>query len=124
MQPVRVMIADDNREFRQALKTFLTSVPELAFVGEAGDGEETLASLVTLAPDLLILDLMMPRQSGVDVLLHLARRAQGPRVIMLTLHAPDDYRGVAMSHGADDYVCKSNLVADLLPAIRRLFPGV
>lgn len=123
MHPVRTMIADDNREFRQALKSFLASVPDVALVAEACDGEEALAGINAYDPDLLILDLMMPRQSGVDVLLRLERRARRPKVIMLTLHAPDDYRSVTLSHGADDYVCKSNLVGDLPPAIRRLFPS-
>lgn len=121
MNPVRTMIADDNREFLQALRSFLASVPKLAVVGEANSGEDALAQAQTLAPDLLILDLMMPRQSGVDVLIRLGALPRRPRVIMLTLHAAEDYRALALAHGADDYVCKSNLVSDLPGAIERLF---
>lgn len=122
MTAVRTMIADDNREFRQALKSFLTSVPKLALVGEAASGDEALEMVGQTEPDLLILDLMMPGCSGVDVLLRLERRVRRPKIIMLTLHSADEYRAVTISHGADEYVCKSNLVADLPPAIARLFP--
>lgn len=123
MPTVRTMIADDNREFRAALKSFLSSVPQLALVGEASCGDEAVELVERAAPDLLILDLMMPGCSGVDVLLQLQRQAHRPKVIMLTLHAADEYRAVTISHGADDYVCKSNLVSDLPPAIARLFPA-
>ena len=120
---VRTVIVDDNREFLSALKSFLGSLPDLELVGEGHDGDEAVTLLERLCPDLLIVDLMMPKRSGVDVLIRVARMSRRPRVIMLTLHSADEYRRVALGHGADEYVCKAGLVDELPAAISRLFPA-
>ena len=119
---IRTVIADDSPDFKVALKSFLATLPRIEIVGEAPDGESALERTTGLAPDLLLLDMMMPRKSGIDVLMRVHRLDTRPKVIMLTLHPAAEYRGMAIGHGADAYVCKADLVSDLPGVIDDLFP--
>lgn len=82
--PIRIVIADDHVLFREGLRLVLSTEPNLAVVGDAGDGEEAVERVLVLAPDILLLDLSMPRMPGLDVLPVLARRAPRASAVVLS----------------------------------------
>jgi CheY-like chemotaxis protein len=79
--PVKVLVVDDNADFRFLLRLQLELVPEIEIVGEAGDGIEALAAVAELVPDALVLDLMMPRMDGHEVITRLAASHPGVRIV-------------------------------------------
>lgn len=82
--PIRIVIADDHVLFREGLRLLLSTDPGVAVVGDAGDGDEAVERVLMLAPDILLLDLFMPRMAGLDVLPVLARRAPDVRAVVLS----------------------------------------
>jgi DNA-binding NarL/FixJ family response regulator len=87
MKQIRTVVADDHAGFRAALAMFLSTLPEIKVVGVATDGEEALKYVDELAPDLLILDLAMPKIDGWQVLAHLRKRATQPHTIVLSIYS-------------------------------------
>jgi two-component system, NarL family, nitrate/nitrite response regulator NarL len=113
--PIRIVIADDHRMFRQGLRRLLQTEPGLEIVGEATDGKDALELVEQLKPDVLLLDLTMPRLSGLDVLRHLGP-APPVRTILLTAGMERDLivqalrlgaRGVVLKHVGAEVLIKS-----------------
>ena len=121
--PIRVLIADDHPIVRQGLRTFLTSRPGLEVVGEAADGEAALVEAARLGPDVVLLDLVMPRGGGVDVIRRLRTAGDRARVIVLTSFAGHDQVVEAVRAGAAGYLLKDVPPADLEAAIRTVHDG-
>ncbi|NMG31621.1 response regulator [Aromatoleum evansii] len=119
--PIRTLFADDSPEFRRVLHGFIALQPGIEIVGEAGDGLEALCLVDSLKPDLLVVDLMMPGASGMEVAMRLARRPVRPKVIVVSMHAADDYRAAVLACGADAFVTKGSIVSELPCVIGRLF---
>jgi two-component system, NarL family, invasion response regulator UvrY len=115
---VRIQIADDHQLVRQGLVRILSEEPDFEVVGEAGDCPATLAMVAADVPDVLLLDLSMPGRGGLDVLREL--RAQHPelRVIVLTMHAEEQFAVRAMRLGAAAYLTKDSAGQQLVTAIR------
>lgn len=86
---MRVLIADDNTEYRRSLKRLLAAAPEVQVVGEAGDGEEAVVLTRQLAPDAILLDLRMPKMDGVQAAEAILRERASTAVFLLTAHADD-----------------------------------
>jgi DNA-binding NarL/FixJ family response regulator len=120
---IRVLIVDDHPIVRQGLRTFLTSRPGLEVVGEAADGEAALVEAARLGPDVVLLDLVMPRGGGVDVIRGLRTAGERPRVIVLTSFAGDDQVVEAVRAGAAGYLLKDVAPAELEAAIRTVHDG-
>ena len=120
---IRVLIVDDHPIVRQGLRTFLTSRPGLEVVGEAADGEAALVEASRLGPDVVLLDLVMPRGGGVDVIRRLRAAGERPRVIVLTSFAGNDQVVEAVRAGAAGYLLKDVPPADLEAAIRTVHDG-
>src|SRR5262249_56796903 len=99
------------------------SMPGLEVVGEAGTGEEALAMLVQLEPDVLLLDLNMPGGDGFEVLSRARDAAGGTRIIVLTLHVQAEYVARAVREGADGYLSKDLAVQELTDAIASVMAG-
>lgn len=121
--PVRILIADDHPIFRDGLRRLLEADPGLTVVGEAADGIETLKLALKLKPDLLLLDLAMPRQSGLDTLQELAGSCPHLRTIVLTaaVEKPEIVR--ALQLGARGVVMKEAATQLLLKSIRSVMKG-
>ncbi|WP_425560269.1 response regulator, partial [Kineococcus glutinatus] len=96
----------------------LSAEPGLEVVGEAGDGVEALERIDALAPDVVLLDLRMPRASGVDLLHALAGRSRRPAVLVLTTYDTDDDVASAIAAGATGYLLKDVPRAELVRAVR------
>ena len=122
-QKLNVLLADDHKLLRAGLKLLLQRNPDFAVVGEAADGEQTLQLFQQLEPDLLLLDLSMPKMDGLDCLREIKSRWPDAKVIVLTMHEDENYIKQAMQAGAAAYVHKSAADTDLFKAIDAVQAG-
>ena len=122
-QKLNVLLADDHKLLRAGLKLLLQRNPDFAVVGEAADGEQTLQLFQQLEPDLLLLDLSMPKMDGLDCLREIKSRWPEAKVIVLTMHEDENYIKQAMQAGAAAYVHKSAADTDLFKAIEAVQAG-
>jgi NarL family two-component system response regulator LiaR len=120
---IRVLIADDHGVVRQGLRTFLELQEEIAVVGEASDGEEAVDAVERLAPDVVLMDLVMPRLDGIEAIRRIRERSPGTRVIVLTSFAEDDKVFPAVRAGAAGYLLKDVQPQELVRAIRTVHSG-
>lgn len=126
-QKIRVLIVEDQQLIRRAFRTMLSLEPDIDVVAEAGDGHEAVRLARLKAPDVVLMDLHMPRMGGVAATREIASFEHGPRVIVLTTF--DDEQSVfdAIAAGASSYLLKDADEAEILAAIRgdaRLSPSV
>jgi RNA polymerase sigma factor (sigma-70 family) len=120
---VRVLLADDHELVRAGVRRVLESLPGIEVVGETARGDETLAKLAQLEPDVLLLDLNMPGGDGFEVLRQARDAAGGTRIIVLTLHVQAEYVARAVREGADGYLSKDLAVQELTDAIASVMAG-
>ena len=120
---IRVVIADDQTLMRQGLRSLLAISEEVAVVGEAGDGDEALERVVELEPDVLLLDLRMPRRDGIATLEALRERGSRVPVLVLTTFDDDELVLRALRAGARGYLLKDVALEELVGAIRTLAAG-
>jgi DNA-binding NarL/FixJ family response regulator len=117
---IRVFIADDQVVVRQGLRALLEVEPEIEIVGEAGDGVETIERLRALAVDVVLLDVRMPRKSGLDVLRELT---PAPPTLVLTTFDDAEIALEAIRAGARGFMLKDGSFAQLISAIRAIASG-
>jgi two-component system, NarL family, response regulator NreC len=122
-KPARIVLAEDHRILREGLRAIFAGVPGLELVGEAADGREAINQARELRPDLLILDLSMPRMDGLSALGEIKRVAPGTRVLVMTVHRTEEYVFKAIEGGADGYVLKDASASELLLAVRSVLAG-
>jgi two-component system, NarL family, response regulator NreC len=120
---IRVVLADDHPIIRQGLRTVIAAGTEFQVVGEAGDGREAIRLVGTLAPDLLVLDLVMPRIDGLEVIREIKRKRLATRIVVFSMHSSETYVLEAMRAGADGYVLKGSGAARVMHAMRRVAAG-
>lgn len=120
---IRVVIADDHPLVRAGLRQTLAAEPAVGVVGEAMDGDETIAVVRATQPDLLLLDITMPGAPFPGLLRHLVRAFPNTRIIILTMHPEDQFALRAIREGAAGYVTKAQLPRDLLDAVRQVARG-
>jgi NarL family two-component system response regulator LiaR len=120
---IRVLIADDHAVVRQGLRTFLDLQDDIEVVGEAADGEEALAAAERLAPDVVLVDLVMPKVDGIDVIRRLGDHAPGARAVVLTSFIDDDRLFPVLRAGAAGYLLKDVQPQELVEAIRTVHGG-
>lgn len=121
--PIRVLIADDHTLLRQGIKGVLDFENDIEVVGEAEDGQETLARALVLQPDILLLDLNMPGLNGIEVCKQLVAAKCRVRIIALTVHDNDNYVLELLKNGAYGYLLKGVEPDVLLEAIHRVADG-
>ena len=120
---VRIVLADDHQMFRDALRRLLEAEPDLAVVGEAGDGEEAVALTLQYEPDILLLDVAMPHADGMQVLEQIAAASKATRVIMVTGTVEENELRQALRLGARGFVLKESGAMQLLESIRIVHGG-
>lgn len=121
--PIRVVLADDHAAVRQALRLLLDAQPDLDVVGEAADGEEAVRAAVDLTPDVLVMDVSMPRMNGLQATGVVATRAPDVKVLALTRHSEASYVTELLRAGASGYALKQSSPAELIEAIRSVASG-
>ncbi len=123
MTKTRILLADDHAVLRAGLKMLLNAQDDLTVVGEATNGQETLGAVREHAPDLLLLDITMPKTDGLQVLSQVKRAHPNVRVLILTMHEEEGYLRRALEAGAAGYCPKSAADAELISAIRAVMRG-
>ena len=121
---IRVVIADDHAILRQGLVSMLADETDIEVVGQAQDGFEALELTRHLAPDVLVMDLVMPNLNGLAVTSRLRSENLPTRIIVLSMRKSEPYIREALRNGADGYVLKSDDPAYLITAIRVVVTGV
>lgn len=122
-QPIRIVIADDHPIFRDGLKRLLEADPTFRVIGEACDGVEAVAFVQKLRPEVLLLDLAMPRRPGLEALRELSMQSHSARVILLTAAAEKEQIVEALQLGARGVVLKDSATQILLKSIRAVMNG-
>lgn len=123
MKKIRILLADDHAVLRSGLRLMINSQADMEVVGEAGNGADTVEMAIKLEPDVLLLDLSMPRMDGLEVLENLRRKAVGAKILVLTMHDDEGYLSKVLASGAHGYILKRAADVDLLAAIRTVFAG-
>jgi DNA-binding NarL/FixJ family response regulator len=121
--PARLLIADDHAMVRRGLRMILDAEPDLRVVAEAGDGAEAVEVARGADLDLAVLDVSMPRMTGLQATAELARQQPQLRVLMLSMHDNEQYLFEALKAGASGYVLKSAADRDLVEACRAALRG-
>lgn len=120
---VKVMMADDHSLMREGIKQLLEFDGQIEVVGEVGDGEECLLQLPIVKPEILLLDINMPKKNGIEVLQEIKRRNIPVKVIILTVHNEIDYLLRAVDVGVNGYILKNAESAELKKAIMAVANG-
>ena len=120
---MRILLADDHGIVRRGLKSLLESQPGLEVIGEAADGLEALRLCGELSPDLLIIDISMPKMNGIEVASRVQKLERPPGIIILSMHADESYIMRALAAGARGYLVKDATDEDLLPAVKAVAAG-
>jgi len=123
MDKVSVLIVDDHPVVREGLRTFLELQPDLEFVGEAADGVEALDKIGQLLPDVVLMDLVMPRMDGITTIRQIKALSPSTRILVLTSFSEDDKVFPAVKAGAHGYLMKDIRPAELAEAIRSVHSG-
>ena len=123
MTPTKILLADDHAVVRRGLKLVLDAEPDLAVVAEAGDGAEAVAVALREDVQLAILDVTMPRMTGIQAARELSKRRPDLRLLMLSMHENEQYFYEALKAGASGYVLKSAADRDLVEACRAAIRG-
>lgn len=119
----KILIADDHDIIREGIKNILRKASEYEITGEACDGEEVLEKAAELKPDILLLDITMPKKSGLEILKQVSRLSPKTKIIIISVHKADAYVMQAFKAGVKGYLNKENAADDLLPALRKVTAG-
>lgn len=121
--PIRVVLVDDHTIVRQGLRALLATSEDVEVVGEASDGREGLREAERLKPDVVVIDAAMPGLNGIDATQRIRDALPGTRVLVLSMHAGEEYVRPAIRAGASGYLLKGSGLSDLVAAIRAVAAG-
>lgn len=119
----RIIIAEDHTILREGLRALLASNPNLEIVDEARDGQEAIRAVEKHRPDLMLMDLSMPRMNGLEALAEIKKQHPETKVVVLTVHKTEEYVLAALERGANGYVLKDADHAELRLAIEQVLAG-
>ncbi|HQR16004.1 MAG TPA: response regulator transcription factor [Nitrospira sp.] len=123
MTTIRVLLADDHRLMRAGLRALLKSLELVQVVAEAGNGHEAIQLAEQHQPDIVIMDIGMPELNGLEATARIVKLAPAPRIIVLSMHANEEYVRRALQAGAAGYLLKGAEPAELELAIRAVMRG-
>lgn len=121
--PIRILVVDDHSVVRQGIITLLEDEEDLLIAGEASDGDEVWDMIETVTPDVVLLDLTMPRMSGIDVIKQIVPAFPAVKVLVFSMHNNADYMISAATSGASGYLQKDTSRDEMLRAIRSIAKG-
>ena len=114
---ISVLLADDHNVFRQSLEMLMSTHSEFEVVGQAADGMEVLQLAEQLHPDVVVVDVMMPRLNGLEATSRIRQSLPGSKVILLSMYDDEDNVRSALQKGASGYILKEDIVAHLAQAV-------
>ncbi|MBN1138239.1 MAG: response regulator transcription factor [Anaerolineae bacterium] len=120
---IRVLVVDDHAIVRRGIQALLAEIEGIEVVGEASDGQETIAQADALRPDVILMDLVMPGIDGIEATRQITKHEPSPRILVLTSFASDDKVFPAIKAGASGYLLKDSEPADLVNAIHQVHRG-
>jgi DNA-binding NarL/FixJ family response regulator len=123
MQQIRILLADDHRVMRSGLRLLLERQADLAVVGEASDGRETVAMVDEQHPDVVVMDIAMPAMNGIEATRQILEKRPNTAVAILSMHSDESYVIRSLKAGAKAYLLKDSAEADLIGAIRAITEG-
>lgn len=123
MTPLRILLADDHTLVRAGIRALLAQMPDIEVVGEAGDGREALALVKAHRPDVLLMDIAMTGMSGLEAAAQMREECPGVKVIILSMHANEEYVMQAMRVGAAGYLLKDAASVELELALKAAVAG-
>jgi len=123
IENIRILIADDHAVVREGLRALIDVEPEMELAGEAADGIEAVHKARSLQPDVILLDLVMPRMGGIDAITEIKRENPDARILVVTSFAEDEKVFPAIKAGALGYLLKDSSPQELLRAIRDVYQG-
>ncbi len=121
--PIRVLLADDHAVVRAGIRQFLDHAGDIRVIAEAEDGVEAETLIVEHAPDVAVLDIQMPKASGIEVTRWVRAHARSVGVLILTAYDDDPYVLAVLEAGANGYVLKTAAPAEIIQAVRDVFAG-
>lgn len=123
MNPIKVVIVDDHALIREGIKKLLELEDGIEIVAVAQDGEDALEKIATFRPDVVLLDINMPKMNGIECLKQIKSKYTKTKVIMLTIHEDSEYLIKTINIGAEGYVLKDADVSSLVKAIQKVVSG-
>ena len=115
---IRLLIADDYDAMRENIKSFVSKQPDIEVVGEAKDGETAVELVRNLSPDLVLMDISMPKLSGIEAAKNILSNNAAARIIILSTRSDKRFVEAGLKAGALGYVLKTSIFDDLIPAVR------
>ncbi len=123
MNRIRVFLVDDHLMMREGIRWLLEKTPDIEIVGEAGDGVEAVVGVEQLAPDVVLMDISMPRLGGLEATRQIKEQNPQVKVLILTMHETDQYLSQMLQSGASGYVVKTAAFSELVSAVRAVYQG-
>ncbi len=121
--PHKIIIVEDHTILREGLRSLLREHEDMDVVGEAGDGRSAIRCVLSKSPDLVLMDLSMPKMNGFEAIKEIKKQQPDIKIIALTVHNTDEYILMTLQAGADGYVLKDATHDELLMAIRQVLSG-
>jgi DNA-binding NarL/FixJ family response regulator len=118
-----IFIVDDHDIIREGLKTILRRQSDYEVIGEAKDGEEALEKVSSLKPDILLLDITMPKKTGLEIIEQVLKKSPSTKILIISVHKANAYVLKALQSGVKGYLSKENAADDLLQALRKIVSG-
>ncbi len=122
-EPLEILLVDDHRMFRAGIKALIEAEGRMRVVGEAGSGDEAVERVRELKPDVVVMDLSMPGSNGLEATRRIAALGLDTKVLVLTVHAEEEYLVPVVEAGASGYLTKTSADTDLLEALRVVARG-
>ena len=122
-ETIRILIVDDHAIVRRGLRALIDTEPDMEAVGEAADGVEAVLKARSLRPDVILLDMVMPRKDGIPAIVEIKEENPDARILVLTSFAEDEKVFPAIKAGALGYLLKDTLPQELLQAVRDVYGG-
>ncbi len=123
MNPISLLIADDHNVFVEGLRALLAMYPDFIVIGEAFDGQEVVQKALELKPDVVLLDIGMPKQDGIEAAAQIKNGDTNIRIIMLSMNNEPDYILQAVKAGASGYLLKNAVIYEIADAIKKVMAG-